>query len=135
MTRHKEQDHFTAEFTLRNSPPIDPFVVRWEYPLLIRDDKGLDPEELKQPKPRARGRKQKADVNVLLPALRASDYEGGLTRKEWISACRDIGVSEATFDRYIDELKKQGKVFQSALRGRWQLTPRFASSPQNGNSE
>jgi hypothetical protein len=134
MTRHKEPDHFTAEFTLRNSPPIDPFVARWEYPLFIRDDKGLDPEDLKEPKSQARGRRQKADADVLLPALRASDYEGGLTRKEWLSACQDIGISDATFDRYKDELKKQGKVFQSALRGRWQLTPAFAANPQNGDS-
>jgi AAA domain len=135
MTRHKEQDHFSVEFTLRNSPPIDPFVVGWECPLFVRDDKGLDPEELKEPKPLARGRKPKAEADVLLSALRAADHEGGLMRKDWISACSDIGISDATFARYVKDLEAQKKVFKSATNGRWQLTPTFAARHQNGDSE
>src|SRR5262249_53520461 len=35
------------EFTLRNHPPLEPFVVRWDYPLMHRDG-SLDPTKLRQ---------------------------------------------------------------------------------------
>ncbi|MBI4658302.1 MAG: AAA family ATPase [Verrucomicrobia bacterium] len=53
MTRHEEEGAFAVEATLRNFPAINPFVVRWEYPLMRRDDT-LDPAKLKQ----LRGRKR-----------------------------------------------------------------------------
>jgi RecA-family ATPase len=47
FTTHQEADCYTVEATLRNFPPMDPFVVRWEYPLFARDGT-LDPAELKK---------------------------------------------------------------------------------------
>ena len=47
FTKHEEEDAYTVEATLRNHPPIAPFVVRWQFPLMQRDD-GLDPTRLKQ---------------------------------------------------------------------------------------
>ena len=35
FTSHAEADCFTVEATLRNFPPLDPFVVRWNYPLFL----------------------------------------------------------------------------------------------------
>ena len=32
------KDAFTVETTLRNFKPVDPFVVRWQFPLLRRDE-------------------------------------------------------------------------------------------------
>lgn len=49
MTAHEQEDAFTIEATLRNFPPADPFVVRWEFPLFVRDS-SLDPAALKLPK-------------------------------------------------------------------------------------
>ncbi len=48
FTKHEEADCYTVEATLRNFPPLDPFVVRWKYPLFTRDT-GLDPAALKVP--------------------------------------------------------------------------------------
>ena len=48
FTKHEENDCFTVDATLRNHPPIKPFVVRWEYPLMCADAT-LNPSELKQP--------------------------------------------------------------------------------------
>jgi len=42
FTRHEEQDAFTVEATLRNHKPIEPFVVRWQYP---QPDKGCSTAE------------------------------------------------------------------------------------------
>jgi hypothetical protein len=47
FTKHEEPDCFTVEPTIRNMPPVEPFVVRWQYPLMVVDDM-LDPTKLKK---------------------------------------------------------------------------------------
>jgi hypothetical protein len=47
LTAHGEEGCYTAEAPiLRNFKPFEPFVLRWEYPLMVRDD-ALDPKHLK----------------------------------------------------------------------------------------
>ena len=46
LTQHDEEDCYTLESTLRNFKPMPPLVVRWDFPLFIRDD-DLDPAQLK----------------------------------------------------------------------------------------
>ena len=48
LTAHEEPDCFTLEATLRNFPPMEPFVVKWDYPLFVRDA-SLNPADLKTP--------------------------------------------------------------------------------------
>ena len=47
MTRHKEDDAFAVEMTLRNHPPQEPFVVRREHPLMVIDVQRV-PAKVKQ---------------------------------------------------------------------------------------
>jgi hypothetical protein len=47
FTRHQAADSFTVDATMRNHAPIEPFVVRWEYPLFTVDAT-LDPQRLKK---------------------------------------------------------------------------------------
>jgi hypothetical protein len=51
MTAHEELECLSVEPTLRNFPPIAPFVVRWEWPVFVRDE-NLNPDELRKPGPR-----------------------------------------------------------------------------------
>jgi len=67
LTRHQEDNAFTVEPILRNHPPISPFVIRWDFPLMKRDD-DLDPGKLKQPK---LGRESKYKVEDLIAQLTA----------------------------------------------------------------
>lgn len=69
MTAHEQEDAFTIEATLRNFPPAEPFVVRWEFPLFVRDA-SLDPAALKLPK--------KAGF---APGGESSRFPSGATRK------------------------------------------------------
>jgi hypothetical protein len=47
LTTHDEEGCYTAEAPiLRNFKPFEPFVLRWELPLMVRDD-ALDPKHLK----------------------------------------------------------------------------------------
>ena len=48
LTKHEEDKCFAVEFTLRNFPPQEPFVVRHEHPLMVVTH-DLDPEKLKKP--------------------------------------------------------------------------------------
>jgi RecA-family ATPase len=52
VTQHekytKQDPVYTCFITLRDFPPIDDFVVRWTFPIITRDEQGLDPGALKQ---------------------------------------------------------------------------------------
>jgi DnaB helicase-like protein/AAA domain-containing protein len=129
FTKHEADGAYTVEGTLRNCPPIEPFCVRWEPPLFVRDE-SLDPTKLKQ----VYGRPPKYDANQLLPPLVAADAEGGLTSVEWFRAVeRPLEISLATFKRRKSELVQAGKVFKSATNERYQLTPALAKIYRNGS--
>jgi hypothetical protein len=46
FTKHEDAGAFVVEADLRNLAPLEPFVVKWEYPLMARDC-GLNPQKLK----------------------------------------------------------------------------------------
>ena len=76
----------------------------------LADD--LDPAKLKQ----VGGRKPTylpADLLALLPP-------GGLENKSWIGLADENGISRRTFFRLRAELKKAGKILESATSGKWQ---------------
>lgn len=80
LTEHKESTKerriYTAAITVRDFPPIDDFVVLWNFPLLERDDEGLDPEELKKP---AKGGRPQGDAeDKIITALVTAECVAGL---------------------------------------------------------
>ena len=110
FTRHEEQDAFVVEATLRNHKPIEPFVVRWQYPLMRRDD-GLDPAKLKQ----AGGRPKLYTVDKLLTVLKGQQLES----HNWCRlASLETGISKARFYVLLDVAKRNPKLKQT-LAGQW----------------
>ena len=112
FTKHEADDAFTVEPVLRNFAPVEPFAVRWQFPLMHRDN-SLDPSKLKQ----AGGRKadhSPEDLLALLPA-------GGLENKAWKDiAEEERGMSERTFFRLRKVLETGRKIHRSAMSGKWQ---------------
>ena len=111
FTKHETDDAFTVEPILRNFAPVDPFAVRWEFPLMHPAD-DLDPAKLKQ----AGGRKPEhspADLLALLPA-------GGLENKAWQEVADENGISRRTFFRLRKALETAGKIHPSTVTGTWQ---------------
>ena len=104
FTRHEVQDAFTVELTLRNSPPVAPFVVRWLYPLMRRDE-SLDPSKLKKPPGRT---PQHAGDDIL--KLLTGD---GLTTTKWAKASDRRGVSRRTFYRLKNTLEDSKRITQA----------------------
>ena len=80
----KEERIFVAEITVRDFEPIEPFVVRWQFPLLVKDTDGLDPGKLKEI---STGRPREDNLEPILAVFRAFDSEGGISART---------VSEAT---------------------------------------
>ncbi len=106
FTRHEQEDCFTVDATLRNHPPIQPFVVRWEYPLMCPDDT-LDPAKLKKPKIGLQSKYQVQDLETVLAAecSKRSGIAGPKTVEFQRRVCEETGMSKATFY----ELLRQGK--------------------------
>jgi hypothetical protein len=102
FTKHEEQDAFTVEATLRNHPPIDPFVVRWQFPLMQRDDM-LDPTRLKQ----AGGAPRKATYDQLVDLLSDKPLRAGEWQKR---AEEELGLKRSTFFDMKSELQRKHRI-------------------------
>lgn len=109
MTRHATDDAFTVEPILRECPPVEPFVLRWQYPLMERDG-SLNPEDLKQPKT---GRTPSHTEDDILDVLKEA---GSLTTGDWQKECEEeTGVSRAVFFRLRAKLKAGRKIIKSKV--------------------
>jgi hypothetical protein len=109
-TQHEEEDCYTMEAVLRNFPPVDPFVVKWEWPQFVRDDL-LDPSHLKP----NTGRPATYTTTSLMNALGS----GGMTTDAWKTAA---GCSDTTFYRLKKQAEAEGKLRQDT-GGRWWRSP------------
>ena len=103
FTRHEEQDAFTVDPILRNFKPIEPFCVRWKYPIFHRAD-DLDPDKLKQPKG---GKPRAHDPVKLLAAIAETTAENPIAISKWAGAA---GISRQTLQGYLPEMRVQGWV-------------------------
>jgi len=97
LTQHEEDDALAVDTTLRNHPPQDPFVLRWKFPVFVRDG-NLDPAQLR----RSKTKPEKFSAVELFAVFR-----DGMTASEWQRAC---GWTEGTFRRKRDDLLRQGRI-------------------------
>jgi predicted transcriptional regulator len=103
FTRHEEQNCFTVDATLRNFPPVTPFAVRWQYPLM-QVDGSLDPARLKL----AKGGRHKAhDPQKLLAAIADNTAENPISVSAWAKAA---GIARQTLSEYLPELRAKGWI-------------------------
>lgn len=117
FTRHEEDDCFTIESTLRNFAPVDPFVVRWEHPLMrLADD--LDPAKLRE---RA-GRKQDHQPEELLAVIADHGPDNPIAVSAWAKLA---GVKRTTLANYVGDMRLRGWVRTSGedTQARQFITP------------
>lgn len=94
-TTHEMEGCFSVEMTLRNFPPPKPFVIRWDFPCMQRDD-DLDPSALRQPKS---GRSVEFPVETIVEHLTVP-----MTPTAWLKACQDeSSISRRTFFRRVEQ--------------------------------
>lgn len=102
LTEHQAEGCFVVESTLRNLPSPAPFVVEWQFPLMVRRD-DLDPWDLH--------RGQAADGGESDGLLLSLLVDQPLTSTGWQKLAEHAGVSRATFYRAKARLEASGKVF------------------------
>jgi hypothetical protein len=98
FTEHDEPDAFTVEPILRDFAPVEPFVVRWEFPLMHRAD-DLDPAKLKQ----VAGRKKAHDPKKLLTAIAKTTRKKPISIAAWAAAGN---VARQTLTDYLPEMRR-----------------------------
>ena len=105
FTKHEEERAFVVEMILRNLPPVKPFVVKWQYPLFVREG-SLDPTRLKQ----AGGRPAKHTPEMLLECL----GNQRLTATEWqVLTKKEHQVAESRFyelKKGLEDSQKNRKI-------------------------
>ena len=124
MTAHEQERCFTVEATLRNFKPLEPFVIRWDYPIMRRDE-SLDPGRLKQAQG---GRKTLYTAEKVLAVL----GDDALTTAEWRKRAEEkTGMSRSKFFSLRAELEAALRVIQ--VEGKWRLSPNESpESPKTG---
>lgn len=106
MTAHEDADSFVCEATLRNLAPIRPFVVKWEYPLFVRQD---DADASKLKKPAGKGRPVEHSESDVLAAMRDLSWRTSDLQKH---LDKENGMSRANFYRMWDKLKKTEQIVE-----------------------
>jgi RecA-family ATPase len=95
-------ERFSVHFGLRAFKPMPHFFIKWEYPLMVRDEAIY----AKEP---AASRVKEHDPKDMLGLLESD----GDTATRWALSCRDkMGISEKTFYNYLSQLKTAELVEQ-----------------------
>jgi hypothetical protein len=117
MTKHAEgEDCLTVETTLRSFPRIDPFVVRWSFPLFERAI-DLNPADLKQPA-KLGGSVIRYSVDDLVKCLGSKD----LKTAEFQKLVRtETGMSNGKFYDLLKAGQDKGTLHKSEVDGKWEV--------------
>ena len=111
VTLHTESNAFVVEPILRNFPPVDPFVIRWEHPLMSRAD-DLDPTELKGMRNGRTKHVPNLEEFMLIFPLAGNGKldDGTLTTAEISKQFKDRGWSQAAIKDLKDEAIQKGNL-------------------------
>lgn len=104
LRAHKEKGSYSVDVIHRELPPVEPFVVTWQYPLFHTND-DLEAADMKKPKG---GRPSNIDPIAILPAFDGTTPETGLT----VTALAvKIGIARQTLSqRYLPQLRASGYI-------------------------
>jgi AAA domain len=114
MTRHEKQDAFVIEPTVRNHPPINPFVIEWSYPLFTRNA-DLDPQALKTPK--KPGPQTEFGAERLRTILAGDELSSAELRKR---AMDETGMSKSTFYNLLAEAETKKLIIKDGITKKWE---------------
>jgi hypothetical protein len=103
LTEHEEEKCCAAEFSLRNFSPIEPFVLRWQYPVWHLAS-GVDPSKLKKA-----GRPVKHATDSLLTLMGSS----GMMKKELADAAIEKGWGKTRAYDSINKLISENRIRES----------------------
>lgn len=103
IRRHEVENAFRVDIVHRELPPVEPFVIGWECPIMVlRDD--LSPDDMKKAKA---GRKSAHDPKDLLAALNGTTAENGISISAWAKA---INLPRETLRPYLNKFRAKGWI-------------------------
>jgi hypothetical protein len=105
FTKHEQQNAFVVEATLRNHPPMEPFCVTFDFPLMkIASD--LNPADLKQA-PTGQRKTATTSADKIVALLDAEP----LAFADWSKVARDtLVISQSTFEKYFRIVRDDGRI-------------------------
>jgi len=103
LRRHEVADCFRVDIVHRELPPVEPFTIGWNFPLMeVRHD--LDPDKMKKV---AGGRRAEHDPLDLCRAILETDEQHPVTISQWADLA---GIPRRTLGNYTETLRRQGLV-------------------------
>jgi len=112
LTPHEEDYAYTVSTILRSLPPVQDFVLRWNFPVFVPDNR-LDPDALRKP-----GRQKTIDPQKILELL----PEEGLRSGQWQRLCEEAGLCKRrAFYEVLRELERE-ELVEKDLSGQWRRT-------------
>lgn len=115
FTKHEQDNAFVVESTLRDFKQKEPFVVKWEYPLLVADE-ALNPDKLKSPLTK----KASYTMRDLLKWVAQEDITTKDLRER---VMEETNMSRSLFYELLDELKKVPGVTSHQESKKWNYNP------------
>jgi hypothetical protein len=124
-TKHKEKDCFSLEFTIRCGPPVEPFVIRWQYPQ-FKLEPDLDPIEL-YVRPSSNGQRRKGGFEIKYSAKQLAEILGN----EELPAAKfrrkvmdETGMSRDSFYRLLKQAEVQELIARDGQTQTWERVQR-----------
>jgi predicted transcriptional regulator len=103
LRKHLVAECFRVDLVHRELPPVEPFVIFWDYPLMrLRPD--LSAEDVKKP---TQGRKKAHDPEMLCSAIADTTMDNPISVNAWAKAA---GINRTTLNDYLQELRKKGWI-------------------------
>jgi hypothetical protein len=115
LTKHEENLAFTLDFIIRDHPPIDSFVIKWEAPIMVRTD--LDPAKIKRLDKRHR---PGFEPEELFNLIKAHDDEFSTTELA-DKAEEKLGWSRRTVFNKLNLLKRLKRIWLSVATDKWNV--------------
>ena len=101
LRKHEVEGCFRVDMVHRELPPVPPFVLEWQYPLMtLRPD--LNPDAMKKAKG---GQARKHDPLKLLAVIKDTTADKGISISAWALGA---GISRQTLQDYLPDMRAKG---------------------------
>jgi predicted transcriptional regulator len=98
LRKHDVAECFRVDLVHRELPPVEPFVIGWQFPLM-RPRPDLSADDMKKAKP---GRTKAHDPEILCAAIANAAAENPISISKWANAA---GISRQTLQSYLPGLR------------------------------
>jgi AAA domain len=104
LRKHEIDGCYSVDLVHRELPPVEPFVIGWDYPLMkLRPD--LSPKAMKRAA--AGGRNPEHNVVELLAFIRETTQSSGISTGEWAERA---GIKRSTLNDYLEKMRSSGWI-------------------------